>query len=107
MEVIPVRDVARVNPQVPAASALLSFRRAWRGLAGAAGGLLLFPLLAHVFLTDSRLLVRGGCFFAQPRRNRCPSFEGGFGVCVLVWHGQATSDLASSKHRPIFILTLS
>jgi hypothetical protein len=33
--------------------------------------------------------------------------QGGFGVCILVWHGQATSDLASSKHRPIFILTLT
>ena len=34
-------------------------------------------------------------------------FQRGFGVCVFVWHGQETSDWASSKHRPIFILTLS
>src|ERR1017187_10263929 len=27
-----------------------------------------------VFLTDSRLLSETGCFFAQPKRTRCPSF---------------------------------
>ena len=27
-----------------------------------------------VFLTDSRLLSETGCCFAQPERNRCPSF---------------------------------
>jgi hypothetical protein len=30
-----------------------------------------------------------------------------FGIWILLWHNQETSALASSKQRPIFILTLS
>src|ERR1035438_9271487 len=48
------------------------------------------------------VLLRPACADALPQL-----LERGFGVCFLVWHGQETSDLASSKQRPIFILTLS
>ena len=84
------------------------FVRAWRGLAGAAGGLFLFPLLPHGVLDRFKAFVRNGVFFGPAQAHAMPQLlQGGFGVCVLVWHGQATSDLASSKQRPIFILTLS
>jgi hypothetical protein len=88
--------------------AVAGFGRCRGGLLCALGLLLLFPILAHggshcvKALVGTGVLLRPACADALPQL-----LERGFGVYLLVWHGQATSDLASSKQRPIFILTLS
>jgi hypothetical protein len=69
---------------------------------------LLLVLLPHGILDRLKAFVRSGVF-------ACPAIayslaqlvEREFGIWILLWHNQETSDLASSKHRPIFILTLS
>src|ERR1019366_8449055 len=84
------------------------FRRCRCWLAWPLRDLLLFPLLAHGAFDRFKGLVRNGVLLCPARAQAMPQlFQGGFGFCVLVWHGQATSDLAASKQRPIFILTLS
>ena len=78
------------------------------GLLCAPGLLLLFPILAHGGSHRLKAPVGNGVLFGPACADALPQFlKRGFGVCLLVWHGQATSDLASSKQRPIFILTLS
>src|SRR5665213_3504978 len=80
----------------------------WRGLFFALCLLLLFILLPHGIFDRLKAFVRRGVLLCIAFAYSLPQLvEREFGVWILLWHNQDTSDLASSKHRPIFILTLS
>lgn len=84
------------------------FSRCRSRLAWAFRDLLLFPLLPHGVFDRFKALVRDGVLLCPAQAQMLPQlFQRGFGIWILLWHNQETSDLASSKHRPIFILTLS
>ncbi len=63
-----------------------------------------------VFLTDSRLLSGMGCFFAQPKRTRCPSYlQGGLRrLCFcLAWSGNERLGFfqaAPDFHSHVFVI---
>ena len=85
---------------------LLILYSTWWGLRSALCDLLLLILLAHgtAHGFKTRLGVLLGDTGAQPLPQL---LQGCFGVCAFLWHGQATSDLASSKQRATLILALS
>src|SRR5271170_2660773 len=71
--------------------------RCW--LAWAFRDLFFFPLLPHGVFDRFKAFVRNGVFLCPAQAQLMSQlFQRGFGVCVFVWHGQETSDWASSKH---------
>ena len=81
---------------------------AWSGLFLALRSLLLLVLLSHGILYRLKAFVRRGVLLCKAVADSLPQLvEREFGIWILLWHNQETSDLASSKQRPIFILTLS
>jgi hypothetical protein len=80
----------------------------WRGLLFALCCLLLLVLLPHGVFDRLKALVRDGMFLGPAVADSLPQLvEREFGIWILLWHIQETSDLTSSKQRTIFILTLS
>jgi hypothetical protein len=71
--------------------------------------LLLIVLLPHGVPDRLKAFVRRGVVFGKAFTYSLPQLvEREFGIWILLCHNQETrSDLASSKQRPIFILTLS
>ena len=90
-------------------SAFPLLRRIRRGLLCPLRFLLLLVLLTHGVFDRNKALVRDGVLLCKALAYSLPQLtEREFGIWILLWHNQETrSDLASSKQRPIFILTLS